>query len=352
MLLSFAAALCVVAVLSRAHVTIAAALLTLASLANSRANEVLPVFPSLIAVAGDRNMPSPSAGTATLPPDEVHLYLVDDTVVAAPSQLTAYRALLTAEEEKRWDRLRFPKHRNQFLVARALVRGVLSHYRPGIRPSGWRFEVNAYGRPRLAPGMGKDMHFNLSHTEGRVVLAVATAPLLGVDIEWCARPGSTWEAADAFFSSEEASMLRAMPPARRLRRFLDVWTLKEAYIKARGMGLSLPLADFTIRFAGETGLSIAFAPGTEGNPAPWQLWQVCAGPDYALSLALSALGPWRLRLFYGAPLTQFTEVECRVLRSTAQLDLPFRKRVGSTLDCSPATQPSRASTSSRSVSEG
>lgn len=113
-------------------------------------------------------------------------------------------------------------------------------------------------------------------------------------------------------------MLRAMPLAERLRRFFEIWTLKEAYIKARGMGLSLPLADFTIRFAGEAGLGIAFAPGTGEDPARWHLWQVSAAPDYALSLALSGPGRWRPRLFLGAPLSGFTEAECAILRSSAQ----------------------------------
>jgi 4'-phosphopantetheinyl transferase len=265
-------------------------------------------------------MPSPDAATATLLPGEIHLYLVDDAAAAAaPAQLAAYRALLTPAEAERWARLHFQRHRDQFLVTRALVRGVLSLYAHDIGPADWRFDVNRYGRPMIAPGMAKSLEFNLSHTEGRVVLAVATAPQLGVDIEWCARPGSPLETADSFFSPEEVAMLRALPPARHLRRFYDIWTLKEAYIKARGMGLSLPLAEFSIRFADEAGLGIAFAPGTDQNPADWHLWQVGAGPDYALSLALSATGGWRPRLFLGAPLSEFTEVECRVLRSSAQL---------------------------------
>lgn len=76
------------------------------------------------------------------------------------------------------------------------------------------------------------------------------------------------------------------------------------------MGPSLPLADFTIRFEGETGESIAFAPAAEDNPAQLRLWQIAAGPDYALSLALSAPGPWRPRLFLGAPRSGFAETEC------------------------------------------
>jgi 4'-phosphopantetheinyl transferase len=251
-----------------------------------------------------------------LPPGEVHLYLVDGRMVGA-QQLAAYRALLTPAEGERWARFHFQRHRNQFLVARGLVRGVLSLYRPGVAPADWRFADNGYGRPILSGVIADELQFNLSHTEGRVVLAVAAAPLLGVDIEWCSRSGESWELADTFFSPEEAQTLRALPEPERRRRFFELWTLKEAYIKARGMGLSLPLSDFTMRYAGETALSIAFAPGQDDDPARWRLWCLDLGPDYALSLALAAEGAWRPRLFLGAPLAEFSEAECRVLRRSA-----------------------------------
>jgi 4'-phosphopantetheinyl transferase len=252
-------------------------------------------------------------GPTALPPGEVHLYLVDDRVVGA-HQLAAYRALLTPAERERGERFHFQQHRDQFLVVRALVRSVLSLYRPQVAPADWRFGDNGYGRPILEDVAADALQFNLSHTEGRVVLALAAAPLLGVDIEWCGRSGESWELADTFFSPEEARTLRALPQAQRRRRFFELWTLKEAYIKARGMGLSLPLADFTMRYAGGTGLSIAFAPGQGDDPARWRLWCLDLGPDHALALALAGGGVWRPRLFLGAPLEAFSEVECRVLR--------------------------------------
>lgn len=264
-------------------------------------------------------MPSlePRLGAAALlPPGEAHLYLVEDAAVAQP-QIDAYRELLAPEERERWGRFHFARHRNQYVIARALVRGVLSLYKPDIPPVAWRFETNAFGRPILAAGMGEALHFNLSHTEGRIVLAVAAAAMVGVDIEWCARPGPTLELADMVFSSEEEAALRAIPAHQQRRRFFELWTLKEAYIKARGMGLSLPLKDFTMRFSGRDGLDIAFSPGRQDAPAHWSFFCLDAGPDYALALALAGKRRWQPRLFHGVPLQPFAEADCRILRSTA-----------------------------------
>lgn len=249
-----------------------------------------------------------------LPPGEVHLHLVADATITSPDLLDAYQRLLTPEELARGQRFHFEKHRHQFLVTRALLRTTLSRYRPDIGPADWRFTTNAYGRPSIVGEAGQGLDFNLSHTEGRVVLALAPTPQVGVDIEWPQRPGETVELADRFFAVAESAALRALPAPQQRQRFFDLWTLKEAYIKARGAGLSIPLAGFAFDFPSDRGLSISFRPECPDDASQWRFWTFDIGPEYAMSLALGESLQCRPRLFSSVPLAATHEVECRVLR--------------------------------------
>jgi 4'-phosphopantetheinyl transferase len=253
-------------------------------------------------------MPSPD----TLPGDEIHLHMADDPSITAPQLLAAYEAMLSPEEAARRDRFRVEPHRHQFLVARALLRKTLSLYRPDIEPAAWRFETNEYGRPRVAGLAAGELDFNLSHTEGRIVLAVCRSLSPGVDIERLDRPDCFTDIAAQFFAEAEARDLSALPAENQRRRFFYLWTLKEAYIKARGMGLSLPLKDFSIHFPARSGPCIRFAKGID-DASRWQLWSLAAGENYALSLALADAGPMRLRVFQSIPLVGTQETAVRVL---------------------------------------
>lgn len=253
-------------------------------------------------------MPSPD----TLPAGEIHLHMADDPSIVAPHLLAAYDAMMSPEEAARRDRFRFERHRHQFLVARALLRNTLSLYRPDIDPATWRFETNAYGRPRVAGAGAGELDFNLSHTEGRIVLAVCRTPSPGVDIERLDRKDPFTDIAGQFFAEAEARGLSALPSAKQRRRFFHIWTLKEAYIKACGRGLSIPLKDFSIHFPEEGGPCIHFAKG-EDHQSRWQLWSLSAGEDYALSMALADAGPLRLRLFRSIPLLMTEETDYRII---------------------------------------
>jgi 4'-phosphopantetheinyl transferase len=254
-------------------------------------------------------MPSPDA----LPSDEIHMHIADDPAITAPALLARYDAMLDPEEAARRDRFHFAQHRHQFLVARALVRSTLSLYRPDIKPAEWQFAANAYGRPRIVGDGAGALDFNLSHTDGRIVLAVCRARSPGVDIERLDRLETVTHIAARFFAERETRALLALPPLMQRRRFFDLWTLKEAYIKARGMGLSIPLTDFSIHFPAEGAPAIHFADGVDDEASRWQLWSFDAGEDYALSLAISGAGPLRPRQFQSIPLMSVKEIDCRIL---------------------------------------
>lgn len=151
----------------------------------------------------------------------------------------AYLALLSEEERAQHRRFHFDKDRVLFLATRALVRTVLSRY-GDTAPADWRFDKNAHGKPFVARAA---FEFNLSNTRGLVTCAVASMPV-GVDTEDITRDTETLAIADRFFSESEVGALRALPEARHRERFFSYWTLKESYIKARGMGLAIPLGSF------------------------------------------------------------------------------------------------------------
>ncbi len=231
--------------------------------------------------------PSESPPTPPLMPrpDEVHLWVVEPERVTEPRLLAAYLELLSEDERARHQRFRFEKHRHQFLVSHALVRATLSRYAP-VAPRDWRFTTNAYGRPDIAAGQGPGLRFNLSHTDGMAVCAVALDTDVGADVEHAGRPGQTVELAESFFSPVEVAALRALPVERQRERFFDFWTLKESYIKARGAGLSLPLEQFAFHLEPGRPPRISFDPRMQDVPEAWQFVQVRLSPEHPAAVAV------------------------------------------------------------------
>jgi 4'-phosphopantetheinyl transferase len=207
-----------------------------------------------------------------LPPDEVHVWIVEPERIEDPRLLEAYLGLLSPEERDKQRRFHFERHRRQYLVSHALVRLTLSRYAP-VRPEAWSFVTNEYGCPRVEGG-GLGLRFNLSHTDGMAMVAVANNAEVGVDVENTGRPGETVALADRFFAPSEVVALRALEVGRQRERFFEYWTLKEAYIKARGMGLSIPLDQFAFELQPGQPPRISFDPRLVDEPDGWQFAQL------------------------------------------------------------------------------
>ncbi len=219
-----------------------------------------------------------------LDPDQIHIWCARPQAATDAVLLAAYRALLTEDETARMQRFHFERDRLRFLVTRALVRSVLSRYAPGA-PAHWRFENNAYGKPALvAPsGLEAAISFNISHTAEMVVMAVSQSCELGVDVEHVLRRAAPLDVAEHYFSDAEVAALQALPAAAQPARFFALWTLKEAYIKACGMGLSIPLDQFGFAFdSGAATLSVAPALGDDAGR--WHFWQHQLSPEHLLAV--------------------------------------------------------------------
>lgn len=197
---------------------------------------------------------------------------------------------MTADEQTRCMRFVRDVDRRTFAITRALVRQTLSLYGP-TAPLDWRFVTNDHDCPFVTPAQAgtPPLHFNVSHTDGLVALAITRGHRLGVDVERVTRV-VTEAVAERHFAPAEVRDLRALPAAEQPRVFFEYWTLKEAYIKARGMGLALPLDAFAFALRLPDPPTISFVPGFADVPERWQFWQTWPTTEHRLSLAIERDG--------------------------------------------------------------
>lgn len=234
----------------------------------------------------------PAPTPLVLEPDEVHVWRA--RLEGRAAEVGDLERLLSPNERARADRFHFLKDREQFILARGTLRRLLSRYL-GTEPERLPFRTTPYGKPFLPPEAGGDtLRFNLSHAGGLALYAVTLGRELGIDIE-AIRPRVVQESvAERFFAPAEVAALRSLPPDQQPEAFFACWTRKEAYIKAKGEGLSIPLASFEVSLLpGEP----AALHRTETDPeeaARWSLTTLDAGAGYAAALAVEG-HDWRLR---------------------------------------------------------
>jgi 4'-phosphopantetheinyl transferase len=220
--------------------------------------------------------------------NEAHVWLARPDIAASKSVRQAYEALLSDDERLRYRQFRFERDQRLYLVAHALVRTTLSRY-ANLEPQDWQFSTNRYGRPEVlaAQATQPPMRFNLSHTHGLVACLVTQSLDCGVDVESGRELEDIMSVAKIAFSADEFAALSGLPKHERHERFYQYWTLKESYIKARGMGISLPLGEFGFQFDGHELIGVNFAACLEDEPADWQFCVGSVGPSaHTLAVAL------------------------------------------------------------------
>lgn len=214
----------------------------------------------------------------------VHVLTVEQDDPDVRARLPHYRALLNDDERGREERFYFDADKERFVIGRALTRLQLSRFLGGD-PRSWPLVTNRYGRPELASPLPPPIGFNVSHTQGLVACAVAATTDVGVDVEFIGRQ-LTYDVADRFFAPSEVADLRRLARDEQARAFYDYWTLKEAYIKARGMGLALPLAHFAFSLRPPALPTIRFDPEIEDDASTWQFAQSWPTAKHRLGLAV------------------------------------------------------------------
>jgi 4'-phosphopantetheinyl transferase len=215
--------------------------------------------------------------------DCVHVW--QTTMVEDSSGLEWLSSLLSPEETQRAGRFRFDRDRNTFISGRGWLRALTGSY-THTAPSDIAFRYSPRGKPELADDIASGLRFNLSHSGGQILLAFAMGRRLGVDIERIRKDLSVTEIAERFFSPAERAVLRDLPASRQHQAFFRCWTRKEAYIKATGDGLSLPLDQFDVSFAPDEPARILRTRPDPAEGERWSLHDLNLGQDYAGALVV------------------------------------------------------------------
>jgi 4'-phosphopantetheinyl transferase len=215
----------------------------------------------------------------------IDLWCVFFDEIQEPKLLAEYLTLLSDAEKLQMQRFYFAHDRRRYLLTRALVRVILSRH-VNIKPEYLVFTTNAHGKPEImnAQGRAHKISFNISHTKSIIVLGVTCENHLGVDVESITTRPAPLEVADRYFSHTEAAHLKALAPGLQHQRFFQLWTLKESYIKARGMGLSIPLNQFEFDFQSDGSINMNIHHELNDHPRHWHFWQCQPHADYLMAV--------------------------------------------------------------------
>jgi 4'-phosphopantetheinyl transferase len=232
-------------------------------------------------------------GSFNLAPDEVHSWCASLDV--PPETSARLFATLTPGERNRSARFHFEPDRQRFIVAHGVLRHLLACYLQ-TEPARIDFVYNACGKPGLSCEFGSRLKFNLSHSAGRALIAIAIASDVGVDLEYTDWHADYVDIARRFFSKDEVACLIALPSALQAEAFFECWTKKEAYLKACGEGLAKPLDSFSVPLSTDyahTPVDLCAGSHDVVPPKCWSLYTLRPAPGYAGALAIEGTG-WRL----------------------------------------------------------
>jgi 4'-phosphopantetheinyl transferase len=223
--------------------------------------------------------------------DQVHVWRARlDSANPCVGKLGSF---LSEEEQTRAARFHFRRDQDRFVITRGLLRVILDRYL-GVGPAQLEFCYNAYGKPSLAPRCENEMlRFSVSHSRDLVIYAIACGRQVGVDVEYMHADIANEGVAAQFFSPAEVAALRSLPPAARVQGFYNCWTRKEAYVKAKGLGLSLPLDQFDVSLAPGEPARLLGVQGDSQGASRWSMRELTPSPGYAGAVVASG-NSWSL----------------------------------------------------------
>jgi len=225
----------------------------------------------------------------TLANGEIHIWRVP--LDHPPVALGLLSTFLSAEEVTRAERFVFPHDKNHFIAGRGMLRVILGRYL-GMPPSSLSIEKGPHEKPFVSASSGKPpLHFNLSHSHGLALYAFALHGQVGIDLEKLRPESATKEVAEQFFSTKEQEELLRLPPDSRVQGFFNCWTRKEAYLKARGEGLQVPLDSF------DANLTPGRPPTLRAADSDlWTVFSFCPAQGYAAAAVVEGKG-WNIQFY-------------------------------------------------------
>ncbi len=220
--------------------------------------------------------------------DDIHIWYTDPKLITDPYLLDQYYDILSPLERKRYWRFCFDRDRKVYLVTRALVRSALSKY-VDLEPGELRFIENKYGRPFVEPQqLSKEIFFSISHTIGLIVCAITRNSRVGIDAEFIYNRSFTMDMVNKYYSADEIKQIGSLSKNDRAVRIVELWTLKEAYLKARSRGLFLPIESVSFNLDEQGKIYAFFGAGLENDcPKSWSFRQFKLTPVHVFAIAAS-----------------------------------------------------------------
>jgi 4'-phosphopantetheinyl transferase len=214
--------------------------------------------------------------------DEAHVWrasLDQDTKVIAN-----LATLLSQDEYQRAARYHRPVDRDRFIAGRGILRKIISAYL-ALTPGQLQFTYNEYGKPAVSDDQNdRAIIFNLSHSAELILYAVTRGRIVGIDIEYIREDFATLDIAEHFFSKDEVAALKLLPTDQRTTGFFNCWSRKEAFIKAKGMGVSYPLDRFTVSLAPSEPPALLKVDDDEREVTRWKMYELKPGAGYTAAL--------------------------------------------------------------------
>jgi 4'-phosphopantetheinyl transferase len=198
--------------------------------------------------------------------------------------ISRFSALLSRDEKQRAGRFRFAAHRRRFIASHGFLREILGCYL-GVFPGEIVFSVNAWGKPGLMD-KSSGLEFNLSHTGELAMIAITGEREIGIDVESTKRPCEIQKIAGRFFTPNEADAIKKLPPERQRKAFFACWTRKEAFLKAKGCGMSIPLDQFEVSVIPENAPVLLKTAWDPDERFKWTLFDIDNMDDYTAAVAV------------------------------------------------------------------
>ena len=229
---------------------------------------------------------------------DVDLWLAALDLPAA--SVKEFETFLSDDERRRADRFHFARDRRRFVVARGVLRSVLGQHLKE-RPEDVQFCYEPLGKPYLRLSGEPKLRFNVSHANELALIGLCLGSQIGIDIEHKDQDRATLEIARCYFAPEEVSELAVLPAEAQSDAFFTIWTLKEAYIKARGEGVSLGLDTFAITLDADRRPALVRSALGDDELKRWRFWLIDIGPAYSAALAVEGIGERCLSLRDATP---------------------------------------------------